>query len=341
MKRLVSLVSFLLAGGLIFGQSVVLAKKTHGFDAGQSHEMLRASYVEPGPGGKDRVWDLSGMEASGDFQGRIDMAADKDTKGTFQGSDLVLTEQGSRFFYAYDSDELKAWGSMSSSGRSGILLDRPYTKIRYPFRFGDAFEGDYSGTYFSGDMEYPLMGSYSVEADAYGRLILPGGVEVESCLRVVSRRSYTINRGGADPAYELTTYRWYNQERFPLAVIIEIHSTACGNGNTSYHCTYRLPAGKKDAASALPEAEKLLKVYPNPVERDFTIAFELPADDDVLLELYDHTGRKVARLIDRQMEAGSYQESFSADKLKLAPAMYFVRSSIGESSGTTSFLVRD
>ena len=231
----------------------------------------------------------------------------------------------------------------SASGSVRMKFHRPYVKMIYPFAFGDAFEGAYDGTYYySEEKEADIAGTYSVKADAFGRLILPGGHEVTDVLRVVSMRSYDIILGNLTTRNEIKSYRWYaRNERFPLAVLTSSFSTACGEGNTYYQAAYRLPTPQKEVINQELPVSANIKVYPNPVENHFTIDYFLHSDSDVLLELYDNTGKKIATLAKGMKKAGSHQEYIQADKYSMYPGMYFIRSLIGEYSESTSFVLAD
>ena len=318
----------------------MLNREIHGLDAGHVNDMKLASYVEPGPSGENQVWDLSGMQAEKDFNGTIHAAFDADTDNNFPESNVVVNEGSSNFFFCQDDDALRACGMATASGNVRMTFHRPYVKMIYPFAFGDAIDGDYEGTYhYSEDKNAGIAGSYSVRADAYGRLILPGGHEVTDALRVVSKRSYDVLLGDLPNHNEITTYRWYaRNERFPLAVLTSYSSTACGQGNISYQAAYRIPSSQKEAVNPDLPGITHLKVFPNPVENEFTIDYHLSSDAAVLLELYDNTGKKIATLLKEQKRAGSHQEYIQTEKYSMYPGVYFVRSLIGEQSQSTSFV---
>ncbi len=332
-----------ISGSGLLAQNVVLTRAIHGLDAGHINEMKMASYVDPGPSGEKQVWDLSGMEAEQDFKGSIRSAFEVDTENNFTESNVVLNEGSSNFYFCQDDDALRACGMASANGNVRMTFHRPYVKMIYPFAYGDAFEGEYDGTYhYSEDKNAGIAGSYAVKADAYGSLILPGGHEVSDVLRVVSVRSYDVLLGDLPNRNEITNYRWYaRNERFPLAVLTSYSSTACGQGNISYQAAYRIPSAEKKApAQALPGITQI-SIYPNPVEHNFTIAYSLQSDSHVLMDLYDNTGKKITTLVEGQKKAGAHKEYIELEKYSMYPGVYFVRSLIGENSQSTSFVLAD
>jgi len=343
--RKIQAICLLLAvsGSWLMAQNVVLTRETHGLDADHVNKMKLASYVEPGTSGENQVWDLSGMQDEEVFTGSIRSAFEVDAGNNFPESNVVLNEGSSHFYFCQDDDALRGCGMASASGNVRMKFHRPYVKMIYPFAFGDAFEGAYDGTYYySEEKEADIAGTYSVKADAFGRLILPGGHEVTDVLRVVSMRSYDIILGNLTTRNEITSYRWYaRNERFPIAVLNSSFSTACGEGNTNYQAAYRIPASQvKEVNLDLPGITNL-KVFPNPVENEFTIDYFLSSEANVLLELYDNTGKKVATLVNGQRRAGSHQEYIQTEKYSMYPGVYFVRSLIADQSESTSFVLAD
>jgi hypothetical protein len=51
--------------------------------------------------------------------------------------------------------------------------------------------------------------------------------------------------------------------------------------------------------------------YPNPFNPTTTLRFELPLAVEVVLYIYDLTGREVIRLVDRRLEAGYHQQDWN------------------------------
>ncbi|MEM8486621.1 MAG: PKD domain-containing protein [Bacteroidota bacterium] len=66
------------------------------------------------------------------------------------------------------------------------------------------------------------------------------------------------------------------------------------------------------AAVEIPEEFALKGNYPNPFNPSTVIAFDLPEDAHVSLEVYDMMGRRVATLVNGQMAAGKYEATWHA-----------------------------
>jgi photosystem II stability/assembly factor-like uncharacterized protein len=80
-----------------------------------------------------------------------------------------------------------------------------------------------------------------------------------------------------------------------------------------------VPTG--DTPMSLPFA--LNQNYPNPFNPSTTISFTLDKDGYVSLNVYDVTGRTVATILNKQMDAGSYEVGFNASGL--SSGVYFYK----------------
>lgn len=75
--------------------------------------------------------------------------------------------------------------------------------------------------------------------------------------------------------------------------------------------------------NSIPSVYSLNQNYPNPFNPVTNIKFSIPAASFVKLVVYDVAGREVARLVDQQMNAGSYTVNFNASQL--SSGVYFYR----------------
>jgi hypothetical protein len=78
----------------------------------------------------------------------------------------------------------------------------------------------------------------------------------------------------------------------------------------------------------IPESFTLLQNYPNPFNPSTVIGYALPESGDVLLEVYDMLGRRIAALVNEYKEAGRYTITFNAGTL--SSGVYIYRITTGE-----------
>lgn len=77
----------------------------------------------------------------------------------------------------------------------------------------------------------------------------------------------------------------------------------------------------------LPGSVELNQNYPNPFNPVTVIGYELPVSSEVQLEVYDMLGRRVATLVNNQVEAGWHEIQFDASNL--ASGVYIYRLQAG------------
>ena len=93
-----------------------------------------------------------------------------------------------------------------------------------------------------------------------------------------------------------------------------------------------------DNRLAVPDKFALDQNYPNPFNPATTIRFQLPSDAHVLLAIYDALGRKVSTLVDKNMKAGAYVETWNA--ARFPSGVYYCRldaRSAGVASGKKTY----
>ena len=191
-----------------------------------------------------------------------------DTDQTIHSCNTVLTEFNSLFYFDVTPQGITQYGYASDDGKLVTEYDVPFEKIKYPFSYGDQYSGSFSATTsYQGTPQSELNGTYSVEADGYGKLILPGNISYDNTLRVATTRNYTSTSGSTTSDIELTTYRWYNNShRYPLLVLTEYKVTTAGNTNITYQSAYNNNA----VQNLSPVQAGSLSVFPNPASSRIT-----------------------------------------------------------------------
>jgi len=72
--------------------------------------------------------------------------------------------------------------------------------------------------------------------------------------------------------------------------------------------------------------------YPNPFNPETKINYSLPSAGNVMLKIYDLSGREVTALINEHQAAGDYTVAFNPEKFSLASGIYYYRLTFGDFS---------
>ncbi|WP_420455526.1 CARDB domain-containing protein [Rubrivirga sp.] len=99
-------------------------------------------------------------------------------------------------------------------------------------------------------------------------------------------------------------------------------------------------ASTASVAAAVTAAEAPLGVYPNPLRDRATVAFDLPAADRVRLDVFDVTGRLVARLAAGALTEGRHDVAVDASAWPSGVYVYRLVSESGAVSSGTMTVVR-
>ncbi len=90
------------------------------------------------------------------------------------------------------------------------------------------------------------------------------------------------------------------------------------------------PVSVEDTELLIPDSVDLLTAYPNPFNPSTQVQFQLPASEEVRLELFTINGSKIKELYQGMLPAGMHR--YQLDMTSFASGVYFVRLSTGNSS---------
>lgn len=251
--------------------------------AGDNLVKQQVEYKSPGSPGENVLWDFSRQKAVNDHYQLC--------YWNFSDSILVGQEHRTLYKYAEKGNSLYCYGFENQT----TLISNPRGELQlfFPFGYGDKREdyfhgnGDYCGHLF-----ITARGKVSVEADAYGILLLPSGDTLRHVLRVHHTKDIvqrmvpyalvepwdTIFSGDSIDYHlatdsirmQLNTYRWYaDGYRYPVFETIE-STTFAGQKpevhfNTAFYYTpddqyYDLNNDPENQAKRDAETDRLRKL---------------------------------------------------------------------------------
>ena len=87
----------------------------------------------------------------------------------------------------------------------------------------------------------------------------------------------------------------------------------------------------------LPTTPELSQNYPNPFNPSTNIAFSVPSQSRVAIEVFNVLGQKVSTITDQDYAAGSYVLQWNANRD--ASGVYFCRMTVGQKRQTIKMLL--
>lgn len=308
---------------------VKLDYANHALLSGQNNPMTLAGYVDPGPAGTNQLWDFSELKPLKKFTGLLEQTALKKSTLNFVSANTSLQEFGNNFYFHVDQSKIELHGYESSNGNVKIKYDKPFVKMRYPFTYGESFAGTFSGTYMVNELSGPVTGTYNVEADAEGKLILPGNIEIDQTLRVKTIKKYERTLKDRTNEIEIVTYRWYSQnERYPLLVFITTTVKSGSGKSVSHKAAYRDEMNNITSnQNVIAEGYFKYEVYPNPYKDVINMNYKLNDKGNLLIELLDNSGKRLKTILNKEMNAGTHSIEYNAQQNGIVPGLYYIRAS--------------
>lgn len=341
MKKIL-LFAIFASGVTITAAQVKLTQETHGFFADLKNPMVLTSYVEPGQSGSNVVWDFSKLQVQNSFTGNIEGFYTSKCCSKFTKGNVVLEEFGNFFVFESTPASLEQVGYMSANGVTRFEYSKPFIKMRYPFSYGDFYSGNYEGNYIVNDNVIgTISGTYQVEGDGFGKLILPNGQTLNNVLRVKEVRITKQVFSSGSALITDITYRWYvAQHRFPVLVLIRsevkgensepVVSTRAAYNSNVMNATTSIPTNQISALS--------LSAYPNPYTDRVKIEFTMAQRDQVNLSIYDMSGKLVKEIENNTLDSGLKHYEFSAKSLGLTSGAYILKLKVGQIEETRKLL---
>ncbi|MEW5845626.1 MAG: T9SS type A sorting domain-containing protein [Bacteroidota bacterium] len=341
MKKILLLAAFTVSVSSLLGQ-VILTQETHGFFADQKNPMVLTHYVDPGVSGKNVVWDFSRLEVQNSFTGNIENYYTSKCCSKFSKGNVVLEEFGNFFIFESTPTSLEQIGYMSGNGVTRFEYTKPFVKMQYPFTYGSSYSGNFDGNYIVNDNVIgSISGTFLVEGDGFGRLILPNGRGLDNVLRVKEVRTTKQVFSNGSALITDITYRWYvSQHRFPVLVLIR--SEVRGENSepvVSTRAAYNSNVMNATTATPLNGVSNVnLSVYPNPYSQKVKIEFTTAERCQVNLSIYDLSGKVVKEVENSTLDAGLKRYEFSAKALGLTSGVYVLKLRAGQVEETRKLI---
>ena len=223
--------------------------------------LQQTAYVAADEGAENTVWDFTQLECSG-----REYPACYAEEEAYEGL-IVGTEFNTRHYYQTSTDSLLLWGSENRLAK--VEYDSPELLLRMPLLFGEKYGGLLHGTMdYCGKMFFRVLGSYQVEVDGTGSVILPSGDTIKHVSRVrLTERTTLQYHPELTTARELKSYvdsAAYSEDS--IRVAISRSKLPVTRTCRWYAAGYRYPILETITCGDTDEHQQLLAAYYCPPE---------------------------------------------------------------------------
>ncbi len=312
----------------------------------------QVSFKDPGPAGKNIVWDFSDRTTINDEYSLIYQEAPRLNDSVYILGDYTFNkkevnpddlfiglEHNTMYYYRISNDSLFLLGHENPYVK--LTYETPVLSTVFPVNYGTAGSSSsyLSHGLYSASIPIQTTGSMTVQADAYGKMVLSAGDTISPVLRV--KTVHILQDADSLPRKIHETYRWYTKGyRYPLFEVLKstnedtspIFSTAFYYPPQDHFYLDTDPDNlalldelwdenniaqeEKKTEKDNPEPESPLsgyisyKIYPNPVSTLLTIEYTIKEEVPVSFELFSFDGNVIRKVAKQTYQKGDYTESF-------------------------------
>jgi len=212
-------------------------------------------------------------------------------------------------------------GNSYVTGRSfGSGSDWDYGTIKYNSSGAEQWVGRYNGLFNAEDL------AYSIAVDGSGNVYVTGtSFGIYTDYATVKYSSSGVQQWAA--RYNGPGNFSDNANSIALDGSGNVYVTGSSFGISHDYATikYSQPIGIKPVSTEIPNGYKLSQNYPNPFNPTTKIRFALPKSSFAKLVVYDALGREMETIVNEQLNAGTYEADWSADKFSSGVYYYKIQ----------------
>jgi hypothetical protein len=317
--------------------------------AGDELVKQQVEYRDAGRDGENVIWDFSSLKPVNDqyivvysAPGQIGdsvyvMGMDTIKTGEVSANELIIgMEHNTMYYYRLSENGLYTLGHENPT--TLLKYTHPLLNMVYPFNYTNKREENYASRgVYSSSVGFETEGKVTLEADAEGMMILPGGDTLRNVLRIKTVQLIPKTDGNSREINTvLENYRWYSRGyRYPVFETVKISDkngdTAKENFGTAFFYPPQdhyyledddenLALQEKPDDLTNPWAGLKYNFYPNPVATVLSVDLYMPRPAKVTVLLRTLSGLTYINENKGMLSAG--MNHFSLDISRLPTGNY-------------------
>jgi hypothetical protein len=303
---------------------------------GDSFVSREIQFTEPGPSGPNQIWDFSKIRYTGKVPVVSVESSPSQKLAGIGETNVAFNDNGYEYILTSNENGIEERGYINKESKLSLVYTDPVIKMKYPFFYGGQFTDKYAGNaWYNEKSHVELSGDFTVEADAFGTLILPDLV-LKNVLRLKTvKKGVQITTCGTSQINSVR-YFWYAPGyRYPVLNMSINENRYYGRDTVVTRSAYEnlqqprtanTLAGTAEVQDQVENGDVSVIIFPNPFSEKLTYNYFLRKQLPVSIELYDMSGKYKIRLAKNQVEPeGLHSGELDGLTLGLKPGVYYIR----------------
>ena len=289
-----------------------------------SLQVYKLPYMQATDSGRNCIWDFSNILTDSAEIIDVDYYAP-------DAASIGLHREHSNIYYHLAQDTL--WQTGYETSRAHVRYLIPVPVMKFPFEYGDSLGGAAIGKgQYCHILPISTEGTYSVSADATGRLILPE-LTLDSALRLHSVFQYQDSKRRT--AVKEERYIWYSSYcRYPLLEstrVCAIHGTDTAIAAATYYNPQEpenmpLPREEEQDIDEVLTDSLVTNIafMPSPVYSDLHVKYTLTRAAGVYISIHYNGGTTTYQTPLRQEDEGGHTTTINMSGLPIGSYVVYI-----------------
>ncbi len=342
MKKIYSLFAAVICISSLNAQT--LTQANHAPIVGDAFQTVDCSSVgiTPGGVGAGQTWNYSSMTVlttTTSYNG-ITVASTPSAANYPSASVAVSSSTANNAYYSSTATSLKYWGGDIKVGGQAVVMgySSPAFYTAYPMSLGSSTNSSVSGTLTSIAGPGTFAGTNTVTGTGTGTLMLPGGYNFNTVLKVTTNTALSFTTGLGNGTYAQNKYDYYSGlSKYPLLTIS--NETIVSLAGTTTETVVTLNNNYK-TVSITENTQNVLNnvsVYPNPAKDNVSLNFVNENSENASYQIINVIGQSVRT---QNIPAAKGETTYNVNLSGIESGIYFIKLTVGNKTAVNKITVQ-